>query len=102
VHGAACITNPSGLNHEMIPIHELLNRIKWDDEFGRAEFTIGYHDRFEKDTIKVALKELLFNKEGHFDFELIDDMGETHTVPLHRIRDVYRNGKLIWHREGGE
>jgi len=86
----------------MIPIHELLNRIKWDDEFGRADFIIGYHDRFEKGIIKVALKELFFNKEDHFDFELIDNMGETHTVPLHRIRDVYRNGKLIWHREGGK
>ncbi len=49
--------------------------------------------------IKVPLKELLFDKEDHFDFELIDDMGETHTIPLHRIREVYRDGKLIWHRE---
>lgn len=87
---------------EMTPIHELLNRIKWDDEFGQAEFIIGYHDRFENKLIKVSLKELLFDKEDHFDFELIDDMGETHTIPLHRIRQVYRNGQLIWHRKDGE
>ncbi len=83
----------------MIPIHELLNRIKWDDEFGQADFVIAYHDRFEDDIIKVPLIQLLFDKEDHFDFELIDDIGETHTIPLHRIRQVYRDGKLIWHRE---
>jgi uncharacterized protein (UPF0248 family) len=26
-------------------------------------------------------------------------MGEKHTIPLHRIREVYRNGQLIWHRD---
>jgi uncharacterized protein (UPF0248 family) len=86
----------------MIPIHELLNRIKWDNEFGQAEFIIAYHDRFEDDVIRVPLKQLLFEREDHFDFELTDDMGETHTIPLHRIREVYRNGKLIWHRSGSE
>ena len=83
----------------MIPIHELLNRIKWDDEFGRGEFIIAYHDRFKDDVIKVPLKELIFDSEDHFDFVLTDDMGETHSIPLHRIRDVYRNGRLIWHRD---
>jgi len=86
----------------MIPIQELLNRIKWDNEFGQADFIIGYHDRFEKQIIKVPLKELFFDKEDHFDFKLIDDMDDIHTIPLHRIRQVYRNGKLVWHRDGSE
>ena len=86
----------------MIPVHELLKRIKWDDEFGHAEFIIAYHDRFEDGVIKVPLKELFFDREDHFDFELVDDMGITRTIPLHRIREVYRNGKLIWHRDGSE
>ena len=83
----------------MIPIHELLNRIKWDDQFGHAEFIIGYHDRFDENIIKVPLKEIHFDKQDHFDFEVIDDMGELHSIPLHRIREVYRNGELIWHRQ---
>ena len=83
----------------MMPIHELLNRIQWDEEFGRAEFLIGYHDRLEDETILVPLKELRFDKDDHFDFELIDDLGDLHTIPLHRIRQVYRDGRLIWHRE---
>jgi len=83
----------------MIPIHELLSRIRWDDEFGNADFVIGYYDRVENDVIQVPLKELFFEKDDHFDFELIDDMGVTRTIPLHRIKDVYRNGVLIWHRD---
>ena len=83
----------------MIPIQELLNRIRWDDDFGHAKFIIGYHDRFEKDLIKVPLKALVFDSADHFDFELVDDTGVKHTIPLHRIREVYRNGKLIWHRD---
>jgi len=29
----------------MIPIHELLARIRWDPEFGAARFEIAYFDR---------------------------------------------------------
>ena len=83
----------------MQPIHELLNRIKWDETFGQAEFIIAYHDRLRNAMIKVPLADISFDKDDHFDFEMIDDMGEAHTVPLHRIREVYRNGKLIWRRE---
>ena len=83
----------------MIPVHELLNRIKWDEEFGEAEFVIGYHDRFQNDVIRVPLKEIFFDRNDRFDFEMVDDSGETHSVPLHRIREVYRNGQLIWHRK---
>ena len=86
----------------MIPIHELLNRIKWDQDFGGAEFIIGYQDRFEENLVRIPLRQLHFDRDDHFDFEIIDDAGERHSVPLHRIREVYRSGKLIWHREGSE
>ena len=84
----------------MIPIHELLNRIRWDHEFGDAEFVVGYYDRLEDKIIRVPLKELVFDQEDHFDFELVDEEGTTHTIPLHRIREVIRNGEPIWHRNG--
>ena len=83
----------------MTPIHELLNRIRWDKEYGDAVFVIGYYDHVEGSIILVPLNELSFDREDHFDFELIDDLGELHTIPLHRIRQVYRDGRLIWHRE---
>lgn len=82
----------------MIPIHELVSRIRWDEEYGKADFVIGYYDRVEERIIPVSLKELYFDKEDHFDFELLDEDGVTHTIPLHRIRQVFRNGELVWQR----
>ena len=82
----------------MIPIHELLNRIRWDKEYGDAEFVLGYYDRIENKIINVPFKELYFDKQDHFDFTLVDEQGEVHTIPLHRIRTVYRDGELIWER----
>lgn len=82
-----------------MPIQELLSRIRWDEAYGRADFVIGYYDRLEQRVIKVPLKELYFSPEDHFDFELLDEDGVTHTIPLHRIRQVFRNGELVWQRE---
>ena len=82
----------------MIPIHELLSRIRWDEAYGNADFVIGYYDRIEDRIITVPLKELYYDKEDHFDFELMDEEGDTHTIPLHRIRQVFRNGELVWER----
>ncbi len=83
----------------MIPIHQLLSRIRWDEEYGDADFVIGYYDRVEDRIVLVPLKALHFEKEDHFDFELLDDEGVTHTIPLHRIRQVFRNGELVWERK---
>lgn len=84
----------------MTPIHELLNRIQWDKAFAEGEFQIAYHDRFEKPLVKVALQEITFDKDDRFAFSLLDSEGRVHQVPFHRIREVYRDGELIWHREG--
>ncbi|MDD3450322.1 MAG: DUF504 domain-containing protein [Gammaproteobacteria bacterium] len=83
----------------MIPIHELLSRIRWDPEFGRGEFLIGYLDRLEGEIVLVPLGELRFDPGDRFDFELIDAEGVPRTIPLHRIKAVYRNGERIWRRE---
>ena len=82
----------------MIPIHELLSRIRWDRQFGEGDFVIGYYDRVEDAVIRVPMRELFFQPDNHFAFDLIDQEGALHSVPLHRIREVYKNGKLIWHR----
>ena len=82
----------------MIPIHELLSRIRWDRQFGEGDFVIGYYDRVEDAVIRVPMRELFFQPDNHFAFDLIDQDGALHSVPLPRIREVYKNGKLIWHR----
>jgi len=83
----------------MITIRELLNRIRWDREYGRGEFAVGYFDRLEGGIIVVPLGEMLFNPDDHFSFQLNDAAGEPITIPLHRVCEVYRNGELIWQRK---
>jgi uncharacterized protein (UPF0248 family) len=83
----------------LIPIHELLNRIHWDRDFGSAAFEIGYYDRVEDRIIRVPLSEIFFEPGDHFAFDLYDHNGELHSIPLHRVKQVFRDGKLIWHRE---
>ena len=83
----------------MITIQELLNRIRWDKAFGEGEFSIGFYDRVEDRILIVHFKEIIFDKEDHFYFRFVDEAGEVHTVPFHRIKEVYRDGQLIWHRE---
>ena len=83
----------------MIPIQEILNRIHWDHEFAKSDFVIGYYDRIKDRIIKVPLRELYFDPDDHFDFQVLDDEGELHTVPFHRIKEVYKDNQLIWHRE---
>ncbi len=47
----------------MMPIHQLLNRIRWDAEFGRAGFKIGYYDRMEDRIVAVAIQQLVMPYE---------------------------------------
>ena len=82
----------------MQPIHKLLSRIRWDRQFGRGSFTIGYYDRMEKKIIRVPFNEIIWIPGNTFSFQIIDQDGEAHTIPLHRVREVYRDGVMIWQR----
>lgn len=82
----------------MIPIHKLLKKIVWDREFGRAEFALKYYDRLEDRLIKIDFQEIFFEEASPFAFHLLDSDGIAHTIPLHRIKEVYRNNELIWQR----
>lgn len=82
---------------EMKPIQDILNRIKWDRHF-RGRFDIGYYDRIEDKILIVPFKEVQFPEENHFIFEIEDEEGSVHTIPYHRVREVYKNGELIWKR----
>lgn len=84
----------------MLPIHELLNRIRWDDQFGKGRFEIGYQDRHHHTLQWVAFREIaLPSGEGKV-FEVTDDFGRVRRIPLHRVREVVRDGKVIWRRPG--
>jgi uncharacterized protein (UPF0248 family) len=35
---------------------------------------------------------------NRFSFTAVEADGSVHDVPFHRVREVYRNGELIWQR----
>lgn len=83
----------------MMPVHALLNRIRWDKGFAKADFRIGYYDRIEDAICLVSLRQVFQEPGDHFSVQIIDDAGESHMVPFHRIKAVYRDGERIWKRE---
>ncbi|BAL25016.1 DUF504 domain-containing protein [Azoarcus sp. KH32C] len=85
----------------MTPIHELLSRIRWDPGFGRGKIVIGYYDRVADRIIRVPLNQVSFEPGDRFSCLIADEEGFAHRVPLHRIREVSRNGRLIWQRPAG-
>jgi len=83
----------------MQPVHELLNRIHWDAEFGKGEFELWFLDHVGQQLVKLPFREITFFPGDHYFFHYLDEEGEEHSVPFHRIKSVYKNGELIWHRE---
>jgi uncharacterized protein (UPF0248 family) len=82
----------------MIPIHELLARIRWDAEFAEGRFTLGYWDRVIGNVLRVDLHDVTWDAENPAFFDLVDEDAVTHSIPFHRVREVWRNGELIWQR----
>lgn len=82
----------------MTPLHELLARIRWDPEFGKGEFALGYWDRVLRRIVVVSLREVVLDPHDHFAFDVVDDDGVAHHVPFHRVRQVFRDGVLLWQR----
>jgi len=83
----------------MMPIQDLLNRIRWDAGFGKAAFVIGYYDRVADRMERVPFEKIVIQHGDHFGFEAAEANGSVHSVPFHRVRSVWRDGILIWHRE---
>jgi uncharacterized protein (UPF0248 family) len=83
----------------MTPIHELLNRIVWDEAFGNAPFVVGYYDRVFDRVVRVSFERINLERGQHFSFEVIGNDGVARMVPFHRVREVSRNGEVIWRRE---
>ncbi len=83
----------------MLPIHKLLQRIRWDPRFRQGKFEIGYYDRLLNRILVVPLETIQFPGTAPHAFELYDDQGELHRIPFHRVRRVYRNGRIIWARK---
>jgi len=83
----------------VVPIHELLNRLRWDPAFARGGFVLGYYDRVADRVIRVPASRITLMPGEHFSFQLSDADGHTRDIPFHRVREVYKDGALIWHRK---
>lgn len=81
----------------METIRQLLNRIRWDEEFGQGDFMVGIYDRVSDTVNFQPLENLRMEKGNRFSFTICID-GEVLTIPFHRIREVRNNGKTIWKR----
>jgi uncharacterized protein (UPF0248 family) len=82
----------------MIPIQDLLHRIQWDREFGSATFEVGYIDRVAGGTVRVPFRDLRLERGQLVVQNLFEEDGTNATIPLHRVREVRRDGRLIWQR----
>jgi uncharacterized protein (UPF0248 family) len=82
----------------MIPIQDLLHRIRWDPAFGKGSFELGYDDHVAGRIVRVPLARVHLEAGERFAFEALEEDGSTHLVPFHRVRGVWRDGELIWQR----
>lgn len=80
----------------MMPIINLLNKIKWDKRENPEQCSIGYFDRVHNATVKVPFPEM--KVDDKFSFTICDEQGEEHNMPFHRIKKVWKNNELIWER----
>ena len=82
----------------MIPIHSLLARIRHDPAFGRGKWEVAYLDRAHMGLVRVPLDEMHTSPGVRFMFEVFDEEGARHGIPYHRVREVRRDGKVVWSR----
>jgi uncharacterized protein (UPF0248 family) len=79
----------------MKPIIDLINKIKWDESESPEEYTLGYEDRVSKRIVEVKYTEI---KRMEGNFMIIERDSEEASIPVHRIRIVKKNNKIVWER----
>jgi uncharacterized protein (UPF0248 family) len=84
----------------MQPLKELLDRIKWDAEFGKGVFALGYYDRVAHKEQIARFESATMDPQRPGTFSLQDEDGVIAQIPLHRVRTVYKDGIVIWQRPG--
>jgi len=79
----------------MQPIHELLNKIKWDKRENPDDYILFYYDRILKKLMQIPYNKIK-RIEGSF---MILDNEEESNVPLHRIKRIMKNNAVVWERK---
>jgi uncharacterized protein (UPF0248 family) len=83
----------------MQPIQQLLSRLRWDPRFRAGRIDIGYYDRLARGLVVIALESIHFPRDARYVFECMDADGIMHRIPFHRVRRVWRDGRVIWARQ---
>jgi uncharacterized protein (UPF0248 family) len=86
----------------VVPIQDVLHRIQWDPAWRASRFDIGYLDRVAGTILRVPFGQLRLEAGGRASLTVLDAEGAVVTVPLHRVRQVWRDGALIWERRPDE
>lgn len=80
----------------MIPIIDVINKIKWDQKEHPEEYVIAYEDRIQHRLIEIPYTKI---KRLEGTFIIIDnEEGQEVNIPTHRIKQVKKKGKIIWQR----
>jgi len=78
----------------MITAYEMLNKIKWSN-IENADYSIYCYDSIKKRLFEVRFEQI---KEIGKSFMVIDNGNKEIDIPLHRIREIRKAGKLVWSR----
>ena len=81
----------------MRTIKEEINKIKWDKRENPEDYSVFYLDRVLNRLIEISYKNI---KRLDGEFFVINKNEEDTFIPLHRIREVRKKGKLVWERKG--
>jgi uncharacterized protein (UPF0248 family) len=75
-------------------IGDLLNKIRWDKTSKPEEYMLVYFDRMAGKSYEVAFTAI--GREGNFFTIMVN--GQKTSIPIHRIRQVKKQGKVVWER----
>jgi uncharacterized protein (UPF0248 family) len=80
------------------PLEDLLDRIRWDTEFAKGVFALGFLDRVAGVEQVVPFRSVSFDPHRRSMFSFEDENGVVRHIPFHRVRTVYKDGDVIWRR----
>jgi uncharacterized protein (UPF0248 family) len=84
----------------MQPLEDLLHRIRWDAEFGKGAYALGYYDRIARQEQIVPFASVSLDPQRPGMFSVQDEEGVLRHIPFHRVRTVYKDRAVIWQRPG--
>lgn len=82
----------------MIPIQDVLHRIQWDSAWRGRRFEVGFLDRVAGTIMRVPFGELHLDGGARASLTVRDPDGSVRRIPLHRVRQVWRDGVMVWER----